>query len=77
MIETPKPTHDYVIYAACGCPVVVIADVPGQEKITAAYIARELKLGEHIERVAIDDMGWILANLGCSCKEAQQLEMLL
>ena len=71
-----KPTHDYVIYAACGCPVTVIADMPGMEKNTAKKIAKELQPGEHIERVAITDIGPILENLGCSCGEMKQLVLL-
>lgn len=73
----PKITHSYVIYAACGCPVCVIADVPGLEKETAKEIASNMRAGGHVERKSHDELKPILENLGCSCKKERQLQMRL
>lgn len=71
----PPPTHTYVLYAKCGCPVCVIADIPGWEKDTAAMIAKRMEPGDHIERLPNTEIGNIIRNLGCSCPKTEQLSM--
>lgn len=60
----PRPTHDYIGLKPCGCVVVVIADIPGAEKITAREVADLIREGLKVERIPIADLHEYLP-LGC------------
>jgi hypothetical protein len=69
----PKPTHDYIATAKCGCIVGLIADIQGTEKETAKEVANFIKQGCKVERVNRDSEQFktAIANFGHHCEPKQ------
>lgn len=71
----PKPTHDYIGRAPCGCVVILIADIPGLEKDTGHDVGQAIAKGITIERIQRDSDAFraILAQgIGHTCPQVTQ-----
>lgn len=72
-MNIPKPTHDYIATAKCGCIVGLMAVIPGYEKDLAKEIASFIHGGCTVELVSRDSEEFINAcdNFGHHCKPSQ------
>ena len=71
----PKPTHDYVGRAPCGCVVTLIADIPGLEKDTGRDVGAMIAKGITIERIPRDSDAFraiIAQGIGHICPQVSQ-----
>lgn len=71
-LSIPKPEYDYVGRKPCGCCVAVVAEIPGNEKGTAKWVAGFIRDGLAVERIPHADFHKILP-LGCKCEPKPEL----
>jgi hypothetical protein len=66
----PKPTHEYIATAKCGCIVALIAILPGSEKEIAREVSDLIKHGCTIELAEFgsDKMRQAINNFGHHCQ---------
>lgn len=69
----PKPTHDYVAFAPCGCVVGLMAVIPGHEKHLAKEIADFIADGCQVKLMdrSSQEFETALRNFGHHCQPKQ------
>lgn len=59
-------THAYVVRRPCGHPLALAVDVPDDTKGTARFVAKEIRAGNTVERVTIEEAR-VIGVVYCAC----------